>query len=55
MVEGISVVVNVILSLKSVINPPLPCATYNNTAVKLCTLGFYLFKDECGAWGERCR
>ena len=28
MVEGMSVVVNIMLSLMSVLSPPLPCATY---------------------------
>ena len=42
MVEGMSVVVNVMLSLMSVISPPP--ALYNisvRTVVKLCTLGVF--------------
>ena len=33
MVEGMSVVVNVMVSLMSVISPPLPCATYRCACV----------------------
>ena len=49
MVEGMSVVVNVLLSLISVMNPPH--ALYNlsaRTVVKLCTLGVVCFRRELG-------
>ena len=42
MVEGMSVVVNVMLSLMSVINPPPAlCNLLAHTVVKLCTLGVF--------------
>ena len=43
MVEGISVVVNVMLSLMSVMSPPPAlCNPSVRTVVKLCTLGVLL-------------
>ena len=43
MVEGMSVVVNVMLSLMSVMStPPALCNLSVRTVVKLCTLGFWL-------------
>ena len=40
MAEGMSVVVNVMLSLMSVMNqPPALCSLSGRTAVKLCILG----------------
>ena len=42
MVEGMSVVVNVMLSLISVMGPPLVlCNLSLRTVVKLCTLGVW--------------
>ena len=42
MVEGMSVVVNVMLSLMSVMNPsPAMCNISVRTVVKLCTLGVF--------------
>ena len=42
MVEGMSVVVNVILSLMSVMSPPPAlCNLSAHTVVKLCTLGVF--------------
>ena len=47
MVEGMSVVVNVMLSLMSVMSPPPALVQYVGvTVVKLCTLGVF------GSWGE---
>ena len=43
MVEGIFVVVNVMLSLMSVISPPpAPCNLSARTVAKLCTLGVFV-------------
>ena len=42
MVEGMSVVVNVMLSRKSVMSsPPALCKLSARTVVKLCTLGVF--------------
>ena len=42
MVEGMYVVVNVVLSLMSVISPPhVLCNLSARTVVKLCTLGVF--------------
>ena len=49
MVEGMSVVVNVMLSLMSVmIPPPVLCNLSVRTVVKLCTLGVFGFRGELG-------
>ena len=46
MVEGMSVVVNVMLSLMSVmIPPPALCNLSARTMVKLCTLGVFALED----------
>ena len=48
-VEGISVVVNVMLSLMSVMSPPPAlCNLSVRTAVKLCILGCFGFRGELG-------
>ena len=41
MVEGMSVVGNVMLSLMSVMSPPAFCNLPARTVVKLCTLGVF--------------
>ena len=46
MVEGMSVVVNVMLSPMSVISPHLPCATYR------CVLCEFMYFGWFGFWGE---
>ena len=49
MVEGMSVVVNVMLSLVSVMSPPTAlCNLMVRTVVKLCTLGVFAFMGELG-------
>ena len=49
MVEGMSVVVNVMLSLMSVMSPPPAlCNLSVHTVVKLCTLGVFSFRGELG-------
>ena len=48
-VEGMSVVVNVMLSLMSVMSPPPAlCNLSLHTVVKLCTLGVFDFRSELG-------
>ena len=47
MVDGMSVVVNVMLSLVSVMSPPLPCATYTNGG-ELMYFGCVCFRGELG-------
>ena len=48
-VEGMSVVVSVMLSLMSVISPPPAlCNLSVRTAVKLCILGVFGFRGELG-------
>ena len=48
-VEGMSVVVNVMLSLMSVMNPPHAlCNLSVRTAVKLCVFGCFGFRCEFG-------
>ena len=48
-VEGMSVVVNVMLSLMSVMSPPPAlCNISVRTPVKLCILGCFGFRDELG-------
>ena len=48
-VEGMSVVVNVMLSLMSVMSPPPAlCSLSVRTAVKLCILGCFGFRGELG-------
>ena len=48
-VEGMSVVVNVMLSLMSVMSPPPSlCNLSVRTAVKLCILGVFGFRGELG-------
>ena len=51
MVEGMSVAVNVILSIMSVMSrPPVLCNLAVRTIVKLCTLGvFFCFRGELGS------
>ena len=49
MVECMSVVVNVMLSLMSVMSPPPAlCSLSVRTVVKLCTLGCFGFRGELG-------
>ena len=49
MVEGMSVVVNVMLSLMSVMSPPPALCTLSaRTVVELCTLGVFAFRGELG-------
>ena len=49
MVDGLSVVVNVMLSLISVMSPPpVLCNISARTVVKLCTLGVFAFRGELG-------
>ena len=49
MVNGMSAVVNVMLSLMSVMSPPPAlCTLTARTVVKLCTLGVFCFKDVLG-------
>ena len=51
MVEGMSVVVNVMLSLMSIMSimspPPALCNLSARTVVELCTLGFLNCDDIC--------
>ena len=49
MVEGMSVVVNVMLSLMSVMSSPHAlCNLSAHTIVKLCTLGVFALRGELG-------
>ena len=45
MVEGMSVVVNILLSLMSVMNPPLPCDIGAHGG-EVMYLGFFYFRGE---------